>query len=59
MTKTAVGWHVELEFDEDEQHTRAAAFVRLPDGNEVRAHGCRTAAEVYADLLNSGDALTA
>ncbi|MFF9408791.1 DUF1876 domain-containing protein [Streptomyces anandii] len=39
MMNTAVGWHVELEFQEDEQHTRAAALVRLPDGSEVRAHG--------------------
>jgi len=39
MTHTAVGWHVELEFEEDEQRTRAAALVRLPDGSEVRAHG--------------------
>lgn len=38
-THTAVGWHVELEFEEDDQHTRAAALVRLPDGSEVRAHG--------------------
>ncbi len=39
MMHTAVGWHVELEFKEDEEHTRAAALVRLPDGNEVRGHG--------------------
>jgi hypothetical protein len=39
MMHTAVGWHVELEFQEDDQHTRAAALVRLPDGSEVRAHG--------------------
>ncbi|WP_286253641.1 DUF1876 domain-containing protein [Streptomyces graminofaciens] len=39
MMHTAVGWHVELEFEEDEQRTRAAALVRLPDGNEVRANG--------------------
>ncbi|GGV54014.1 hypothetical protein GCM10010293_67640 [Streptomyces griseoflavus] len=39
MTHTAVGWHVELEFMEDDQRTRAAAMVRLPDGTEVRAHG--------------------
>jgi hypothetical protein len=39
MTHTAVGWHVELEFEEDSHHTRAAALVRLPDGSEVRAHG--------------------
>ncbi|MER6010284.1 DUF1876 domain-containing protein [Streptomyces bluensis] len=39
MKHTAVGWHVELEFEEDDQRTKAAALVRLPDGNEVRAHG--------------------
>ncbi|WP_327345270.1 DUF1876 domain-containing protein [Streptomyces europaeiscabiei] len=39
MMKTAVGWHIELEFQEDDQRTRAAALVRLPDGKEVRAHG--------------------
>ena len=39
MMKTAVGWHIELEFDEDDNRTRAAALVRLPDGSEVRAHG--------------------
>jgi len=39
MMQTAVGWHVELEFKEDDQHTRAAALVRLPDGKEVRAPG--------------------
>ncbi|WP_055532893.1 DUF1876 domain-containing protein [Streptomyces graminilatus] len=39
MAHTAVGWHVELEFEEDEQRTRAAALVRLSDGSEVRANG--------------------
>ncbi|GHB37860.1 hypothetical protein GCM10010377_31090 [Streptomyces viridiviolaceus] len=39
MMHTTVGWHVELEFMEDDQHTKAAALVRLPDGTEVRAHG--------------------
>ncbi|MEU5040398.1 DUF1876 domain-containing protein [Streptomyces griseorubiginosus] len=42
MTHTAVGWHIELEFHEDDQHTRAAAMVRLPDGTEVRTHGHAT-----------------
>ncbi|MEW1640002.1 DUF1876 domain-containing protein [Streptomyces sp. NPDC093801] len=37
--KDAVGWHVEMEFQEDNKRTRAAAMVRLPDGNEVRGHG--------------------
>ncbi|MGY5138983.1 dsRBD fold-containing protein, partial [Streptomyces nigrescens] len=39
MLQTAVGWHVELEFEEDNHRTRAAALVRLPDGTEVRSHG--------------------
>lgn len=44
MTATAtprvtVGWHIDLEFEEDSHRTRAAALVRLPDGTEVRAHG--------------------
>ncbi|MER6464411.1 DUF1876 domain-containing protein [Streptomyces sp. NPDC048409] len=39
MTQTAVGWHVELEFLEDDTHTRAVALVRLADGTEIRAHG--------------------
>ncbi|WP_328871949.1 DUF1876 domain-containing protein [Streptomyces sp. NBC_00287] len=39
MMHTAVGWHVDMEFSEDDTHTRAAALVRLPDGSEVRAQG--------------------
>ncbi|TGZ11486.1 DUF1876 domain-containing protein [Streptomyces rhizosphaericola] len=44
MTATAtprvtVGWHIDLEFEEDAHRTRAAALVRLSDGTEVRAHG--------------------
>ncbi|MEV5550136.1 DUF1876 domain-containing protein [Streptomyces sp. NPDC052309] len=42
MMHTTVGWHVELEFMEDDQHTKAAALLRLPDGSEVRAHGHAT-----------------
>ncbi|MEV6163503.1 DUF1876 domain-containing protein [Streptomyces sp. NPDC052052] len=37
--KTPAGWHVDMEFEEDTHRTRAAALVRLPDGNEVRSHG--------------------
>jgi len=33
------GWHVEVEFDEADTHTRAAALLRLRDGTELRAHG--------------------
>ncbi|MFF0159802.1 DUF1876 domain-containing protein [Streptomyces sp. NPDC005263] len=39
MLHTTVGWHIELEFQEDDQRTRAAAMVRLPDGTEVRTQG--------------------
>ncbi|MFJ4621454.1 DUF1876 domain-containing protein [Streptomyces sp. NPDC088812] len=39
MMKTTVGWHVDMEFQEDDQHTRAVAMVRLPDGSEVRSQG--------------------
>ncbi|WP_407547520.1 DUF1876 domain-containing protein [Streptomyces sp. Pv4-95] len=39
MLQTAIGWHVELEFEEDAKRTRAAALIRLRDGTEVRAHG--------------------
>ncbi len=33
------GWHVDIEFDEDDTHTRAVLALRLPDGKELRAHG--------------------
>jgi hypothetical protein len=39
QARTTVGWHVEMEFQEDDHRTRAAALLRLPDGSEVRAHG--------------------
>ncbi|MBV2356916.1 DUF1876 domain-containing protein [Streptomyces sp. J2-1] len=39
-TRSTVGWHVELEFrEDDDDHTRAVALLRLPDGSEIRAHG--------------------
>ncbi|MGI5402119.1 DUF1876 domain-containing protein [Streptomyces sp. CA-135486] len=37
--QTLVGWHVEMEFKEDGDRTRAAAMVRLGDGTEIRGHG--------------------
>ncbi|MER7047899.1 DUF1876 domain-containing protein [Streptomyces jumonjinensis] len=37
--QTLVGWHVEMEFREEGDRTRAAAMVRLADGTEVRGHG--------------------
>ncbi|WP_274561268.1 DUF1876 domain-containing protein [Streptomyces spiramyceticus] len=36
---TLVGWHVDMEFQEEGDKTRAAAMVRLTDGTEFRAHG--------------------
>ncbi|MFI9274256.1 DUF1876 domain-containing protein [Kitasatospora sp. NPDC052896] len=39
MMHTLIGWHIELEFDEVDNKTRAAAMVRLQDGTELRAHG--------------------
>jgi hypothetical protein len=39
MTKTLVGWHIEVEFMEESPHTAAAAMLRLPDGRELRARG--------------------
>jgi hypothetical protein len=38
----AVGWHIEIEFDEDDKHTKAALLLRLPDGAELRARGHTT-----------------
>jgi hypothetical protein len=55
MTHTAVGWHVELEFKEDDQHTDAAALLRLPDGTEVRAHGHATRHRVDANQPRVGE----
>ena len=37
-----IGWHIEVEFDEDDTHTRAAVLLRLPDGAELRARGHAT-----------------
>ncbi|GEL17714.1 DUF1876 domain-containing protein [Pseudonocardia asaccharolytica] len=36
-----VGWHIEVEFKEDERdvNTAAALLLRLPDGTELRARG--------------------
>lgn len=54
-TQTAVGWHVEMEFQEDDRHTRAAALVRLPDGSEVRAHGRANRHDMDADQPKVGE----
>ncbi|MEV4335182.1 DUF1876 domain-containing protein [Streptomyces sp. NPDC049597] len=37
--QTLVGWHIEMEFKEEGDRTRAAAMVRLGDGTECRGHG--------------------
>ncbi len=37
--QTLVGWHIEMEFREEGDRTRAAAMVRLGDGTEIRGHG--------------------
>ncbi|MGW4804675.1 DUF1876 domain-containing protein [Kitasatospora sp. NPDC004272] len=42
MMRTLVGWHIEMEFQEDGDRTRAAAMVRLADGTELRGHGSAT-----------------
>jgi hypothetical protein len=59
MTHTVVGWHVELEFEEDDQRTRAAALVRLPDGSEVRAHGYASRHRVDANQPRVGEEIAA
>ncbi|AXI79094.1 DUF1876 domain-containing protein [Peterkaempfera bronchialis] len=41
-TQPVVGWHVEMEFSEHADRTKAAALLRLQDGSEIRAHGHAT-----------------
>ncbi|GHI07063.1 hypothetical protein AQI88_21695 [Streptomyces cellostaticus] len=55
MMHTAVGWHVELEFQEDDTQTRAVALVRLPDGTEVKAHGHASRHRVDANQPRVGE----
>ncbi|MFJ3663986.1 DUF1876 domain-containing protein [Streptomyces sp. NPDC090119] len=55
MMHNSVGWHIELEFEEDDQHTRAVALVRLPDGSEIRAHGHATRHRVDANQPRVGE----
>ncbi|MDC0772951.1 DUF1876 domain-containing protein [Streptomyces sp. HD] len=59
MMQTTVGWHVEMEFQEDETHTRAVALVRLPDGTEVRAHGHATRHHTDANQPRVGEEIAA
>ncbi|WFB11628.1 DUF1876 domain-containing protein [Streptomyces sp. LX-29] len=51
------GWHVEIEFDEDETHTKAAALLRLRDGAELRAHGKATRDRKDPDERRIGEEL--
>ena len=37
--QTVAGWHVEIEFEEDDTLTKAALLLRLPDGVELRGRG--------------------
>ena len=48
-----VGWHVEIEFDEDDTDTKAALLLRLPDGVELRArgHAKRNPADIPQPLI--------
>ncbi|WP_330458327.1 DUF1876 domain-containing protein [Streptomyces sp. NBC_00820] len=55
MTHAPVGWHVEMEFQEDDLHTRAVALLRLPDGNEVRTHGHASRHTVDANQPRVGE----
>jgi hypothetical protein len=59
MMHTPVGWHIELEFQEDDQHTRAAALVRLPDGTEVRTHGHASRHQTDANQPRVGEEIAA
>ncbi|QKW18978.1 DUF1876 domain-containing protein [Kitasatospora sp. NA04385] len=55
MMRTLVGWHVEMEFQEDGDHTRAAALVRLSDGTELRGHGSSTRHQADSPQLRVGE----
>ncbi|MFF7748775.1 DUF1876 domain-containing protein [Streptomyces sp. NPDC007971] len=55
MMNTVVGWHVELEFEEDDTRTRAVALVRLPDGTEIRAHGHASRHRIDANQPRVGE----
>ncbi|WP_033825031.1 DUF1876 domain-containing protein [Kitasatospora sp. MBT63] len=53
--RTLVGWHIEMEFEEDGDRTKAAAMVRLADGTEVRAHGYSTRHRSDSPQLRVGE----
>ncbi|MFI1017346.1 DUF1876 domain-containing protein [Streptomyces sp. NPDC020965] len=52
---TLVGWHIEMEFREEGERTRAAALVRLADGTEVRGHGNAQRHPSDAEQLRVGE----
>ncbi len=52
---TLVGWHIELEFQEDGDRTKAVAMVRLADGTEVRSHGFSTRHHADRPQLRVGE----
>lgn len=52
---TLVGWHVEMEFREEGDRTRAAGMVRLSDGTEIRAHGTANRHPSDPDQLRVGE----
>lgn len=35
----ATTWAIEMRFEEDNDHTRATAVLRTPNGGELRGHG--------------------
>ncbi|NGN67979.1 DUF1876 domain-containing protein [Streptomyces sp. A7024] len=37
--RNIAGWHIEMDFLEDDYDTRATALLRLSDGTELTAHG--------------------
>ncbi|MFJ8231892.1 DUF1876 domain-containing protein [Streptomyces sp. NPDC094448] len=53
--QTLVGWHVEMEFREDGDRTKAAAMVRLSDGTEIRGHGNAQRHPTDAEQLRVGE----
>ncbi|MDJ0465598.1 DUF1876 domain-containing protein [Streptomyces sp. H27-C3] len=53
--QTLVGWHVEMEFSEEGDRTRAAAMVRLGDGTEIRGHGIARRHPTDSEQLRVGE----
>ncbi|MEN8655826.1 DUF1876 domain-containing protein [Streptomyces sp. 21So2-11] len=53
--QTLVGWHVEIEFSEEGDRTRAAAMVRLGDSTEIRGHGTARRHPTDSEQLRVGE----